>query len=118
MNKKLNKKTGQLGEDLTADYIINLGYKILARNLILTVGEIDILAEDHGTIVIIEVKTVRGEGFGEAVELVRYKKQKKLKLLANALTQRYPNKTIRIDVSSVFLGSTPRIDYFENAVYD
>lgn len=116
-NKTLNKSTGNLGEDLAADYLINKGYKVLERNLRLFCGEIDILAEDKKTIVIVEVKTVRGGGFGLAQELVRFRKQEKLKLLGRAMEQEYPNKTIRIDVVGVDLsGEEPKIEHLINAV--
>ena len=117
-NKSKNKSTGNQGEDLAAEYLTKLKYKILERNLRLTVGEIDILAQDKKTIVIVEVKTVRGEGFGLAQELVRYKKQEKLKLLARALTQKYPNSTLRIDVIGVDLSDpiVPKFEHLINAV--
>lgn len=101
-----------------AEYLLKNKFKILERNLRLFCGEIDILAEDRGTIVIVEVKTVRGSGFGLAQDLVRFKKQNKLKLLARAVAQRYPNKTLRIDVVGVdFSCFEPKIEHIRNAVY-
>lgn len=118
MDKSRNISTGNYGEDLAAEYLVSIGYKILERNLKLFCGEIDILAEDHGTIIIIEVKTVRGSGWGSAAELVRRKKQQKLRLLAAAIGKEYPGKNIRIDVVSVdFSGyGEYKIDHLKNAV--
>jgi putative endonuclease len=117
MNKTQNKNTGDEGEQIATDFIEKLGYKVLERNLRLFCGEIDILAEDKGTIVIIEVKTVKGSGFGSAQELVRYKKQKKLKLLGCAIEQQYPNHSIRIDVIGVHLyEDPPRVEHLISAV--
>ncbi len=82
-NKTQNKNTGNAGEEIAADYLQKQGYKVLERNLSLSFGEIDILASQGKTIVIVEVKTVRGSGFGLAQELVRFKKQEKLKLRLN-----------------------------------
>lgn len=116
-DKTKNKSTGNLGEDTATEYLINKGYKVLARNLRLFCGEIDILAQDKKIIVLVEVKTVRGSGFGLAQELVRYKKQQKLKLLGRALEQQYPNSTIRIDVIGVdFSSGEPTIEHLINAV--
>lgn len=116
-DKTQNKNTGNEGEQIATDYIEKLGYKTLERNLRLFCGEIDILAEDRGTVVIIEVKTVRGSGFGLAQDLVRYKKQEKLKLLGRAIEQRYPNRSIRIDVIGVHLyDDPPRIEHIISAV--
>jgi len=114
MDKTKNKDTGNWGEDKAVEYLRKLGYKILERNLRLFCGEIDILAEDKKTIVLVEVKTVSGAGFGEAVELVRYKKQRKLRTLALALTQDYPKRDIRIDVIGV---DGEEITHYKDAVH-
>lgn len=120
LNKHHNKKTGRCGENEATKYLISLGYKILKRNLELLCGEIDILAQDGRTLVIVEVKTVRGAGFGLAQDLVRRKKQEKLCLLAHSLSQEYPDKTIRIDVIGVDLSNPekPKIEHLINAVME
>lgn len=118
-DKTKNKETGNIGEDTAAEYLLKLGYKITERNLRLFCGEIDILAQDKKTIVVVEVKTVRGSGFGLAQELVRYKKQQKLKLLGRAIAQKYPTSTIRIDVIGIDFsyGLPAKIEHIKNAVY-
>jgi len=116
-DKRSNKKTGNLGEDTAAAYLLKNGYKIISRNLFFVFGEIDILAEKDKSIVIVEVKTVRGSGFGLAQDLVRFAKQNKLRMLARAVEQQYPGRTIRIDVIAIdFSGSTPKIEHIESAV--
>ena len=118
MDKSKNKLTGNYGEDLATQYLEGNGYRILQRNLRLSCGEIDILAKQNKTIVIVEVKTVKGEKFGYAKDLVRFKKQQKLKLLAGAITQEYPKSNIRIDVIGVDLTdpSQPVFEHIVNAV--
>ncbi|HOX41595.1 MAG TPA: YraN family protein [bacterium] len=117
MDKTKNKLTGNSGEDAAANYLESISYKLLARNLRLPFGEIDILAEERGTIVIVEVKTVRGSGFGLAQELVRFKKQNKLLLLGRAMEQQYPGKAIRIDVIGIDMSENPpRIEHLISAV--
>ena len=113
MDKSKNKTTGNWGEDKAAEYLTTTGYKILERNLKLFCGEIDILAEDNGILVIVEVKTVRGGGWGKASDLVRFKKQKKLRLLALAVAKEYPNRDIRIDVIGI---DEEKIEHIKNAV--
>ena len=118
MDMTENKKTGDIGEEIATEYLKNIGYKIIDRNLKLICGEIDILAKDKKDLVIVEVKTVRGSGFGLAQELVRFKKQKKLRQLGRALEQKYPNSTIRVDVVGVDLSnpSDPQFEHINNAV--
>ena len=114
MNKKMNKLTGNRGEDIAAEFLEKIGYKIIKRNLTFPFGEIDILAESPSkTIVIVEVKAVSGDGWGSAHDLVRYKKQEKLKLLALAVGKEYPGYNIRIDVIGI---DGDRIEHIENAV--
>ena len=51
-NEKQN--TGKLGEDIAAKYLGNKGYKILTRNYRKPWGEIDIIAEKKGTLVLLK----------------------------------------------------------------
>jgi putative endonuclease len=116
LNKTNNKKTGNLGEDIAAEFLEKIGFKIIKRNLTFPFGEIDILAESPSkTIVIVEVKAVSGDGWGSAHDLVRYKKQKKLKLLALAIEKEYPGCDIRIDVIGI---DEDKIEHIENAVIE
>lgn len=116
-NKRHNREIGSLGEDWAVEYLTGKGYRILERNYKLFCGEIDILAKDKGTIVIVEVKTVRGRDFGLAQELVRFKKQNKLRLLGRAIEQKYPSSPVRIDVIGIqYEWEEPRIEHIQNAV--
>lgn len=111
------KQLGASGEDLATEFLEKLGYKILNRNLHLRVGEIDILAQDKDTIVIVEVKTKRYINQGRPEEQVDYFKQKKLCLLARAICQQYPNQQIRIDVIAIDeTNFEPKINHIINAV--
>jgi putative endonuclease len=118
MVKQNNKKTGDAGEELAREYLEKHGFRIIGTKYKLFCGEIDILAQDRKTLVVIEVKTVRGAGFGLAQDLVRYKKQQKLRNLARALMQEYQNWPIRIDVIGVDLSDSndPKIEHLVNAV--
>jgi len=48
---------GKFGEDYTADYLINKGAVILARNFRRKGGELDIVALYKNELIIVEVKT-------------------------------------------------------------
>jgi len=96
-----NKTIGQSGEDRATEYLHSIGYKILERNKRYPVGEIDILAKDGVTIVIVEVKAGRTGNFGYAIERVGPNKQHKLRQLARRLSQDYPRAVLRIDLLNV-----------------
>ncbi len=119
-SKTNNKETGNFGETVATDYLVTHKYKIIDRNLNLGLGEIDILAQDQKTIVIVEVKTVKSENFGPAKGYVNYRKQQKLKLLGLLIAKNYPFFKIRIDVIGINLSNpaSPIIEHIENAVCD
>lgn len=47
---------GRLGEDMACRYLAGLGWNILARNVRFRCGELDIVAEDGGEMVVVEVR--------------------------------------------------------------
>lgn len=118
LNRKNNIAVGRSGEDLAINYLLKKNYKILKRNLFCRYGEIDILARDKETTVLVEVKTVRGEKFGLAEDLVRFQKQLKLKKLALFISQKMACDDIRIDVIAINIsGQSVKINHIKNAVY-
>jgi len=64
------QQLGKQGEDLAAHELERRGYAILARRYRTRFGEIDIIAEDAGAIVFVEVKARRTSQFGSAAEAV------------------------------------------------
>lgn len=62
LNKKLqNKSTGSLGEKLTADYLVKLGFTLLEMNYLRKWGEIDVIVKKDNKVHFVEVKTVSYE---------------------------------------------------------
>ena len=108
---------GKMGEELAVNYLIGKGYEILERNWRNKHKEIDIVAKDGGTLVIVEVKTRQSDGFGEPDMAVTRQKQKCLVYAANAyvLSKRL-DLDIRFDIISiVFNQGNPKIDHIEDA---
>ncbi len=62
MSNDPRHRLGQQGEQLAADHLERLGYEVVARNHRTRYGEIDLVAADADTLVIVEVKTRRGDG--------------------------------------------------------
>lgn len=74
---------GRRGEDLAAAHLESLGLVILTRNWRCREGELDIVATDGlSHLVICEVKTRSGDGFGSPAEAVTQGKRRKLRRLA------------------------------------
>lgn len=60
----IQRKHGQWGEDLAAEFLLRNGLKILCRNWRYKRAEIDIIAMDGDILVFIEVKAKGSIGFG------------------------------------------------------
>jgi putative endonuclease len=61
---------GRWGEDLAADYLAGTGLVLLSRNWRCRDGEVDLIGTDGERLVICEVKTRSGTGYGEPAEAV------------------------------------------------
>jgi putative endonuclease len=55
---------GRFGETWAAGHLTRLGYQILERNVRYRSGELDIVAEEAGELVFVEVKCRRSRRFG------------------------------------------------------
>lgn len=73
---------GGRGEDAAARYLGDLGLEILDRNWRCAEGELDIVAREGGVLVVCEVKTRSGLGFGSPLEAVTSPKARRLRRLA------------------------------------
>lgn len=56
------RRVGALGERLAVATLRRHGLEIIARNVSVDRGELDILARDHGRRVVVEVRTITGSG--------------------------------------------------------
>ena len=73
------QKRGRHWEDKAADFLVQQGLALLARNLSCKAGEIDLVAlERDGTLVFIEVRQRRSPRFGRAGDTVNHAKQRRL----------------------------------------
>lgn len=79
---------GRAGEKRAVKFLKNKGFKILKTNYQTRLGEIDIIAEDKGAIVFIEVKTRTSEDYGLPREAVDRRKQEKYYKTATFYLQR------------------------------
>lgn len=73
---------GRQGEQAAAEYLERGGLRILARNWRCSTGEIDIVAAERRMLVVCEVKTRSGLGYGTPLEAITRAKQRRLRRLA------------------------------------
>lgn len=111
---------GKSGEELAARSLIDAGLKIIAQNYRCPKGEMDIIAQDGGTLVFIEVRTRRSSYRGWGEESITYQKANRLKGIASyyVLAQGYSSwPNLRFDVMAIrWLKNTPEINWVKAAL--
>ena len=110
------KKIGDKGEQIAAEYLKGKGYKIIARNVHIGDGEIDIIAQDGDNLVFVEVKTRYSYSYGNPLEAITKDKikhiinKKKMYISSNHLY----NMQVRFDV----IGTTgDEIEHIKDAFW-
>ncbi|HEX5857934.1 MAG TPA: YraN family protein [Microbacterium sp.] len=92
---------GRAGEDRAARYLVAAGYRLLDRNWRCPQGELDIVALRGAEVVVVEVKTRRGDGFGHPLEAIDARKRARLWKLAVAWASEHPQwaggRVLRVD---------------------
>ena len=91
---------GRDGEQAAVTYLEGCGFRILDRNWRCADGELDIVAAERRVLVVCEVKTRSGTGYGTPLEAVGRAKQQRLRRLAVAWLNAYGIRfdQIRVDV--------------------
>lgn len=101
-------QVGRIGEDLAAEYLASLGWRILDRNWRTRYGELDLIAADGPSLVIVEVKTRASHTYSDPVAAVTPQKLRRMRLLARQWLAARPSgaswwEVIRFDAVSVQL---------------
>ncbi len=111
-------KLGERGENIAGKYLMNLGYKIVARNFRTHVGEVDIVARDGKTLVFVEVKT-RETAEVRPEDQVNEHKQHQITKTASIFLTRFghPQPPARFDVIAILWpeGREPMVEHYKNA---
>lgn len=106
---------GQAAENAAVTFLESEGVEILLRNFRRRLGELDIVAREHDTLVIVEVRNRSSVRFGGAAASVDFRKQTKLRRAAAQLLQQRKDLTelrVRFDVIAV----TPKgIEWIKHA---
>ncbi|MBX7246376.1 MAG: YraN family protein [Candidatus Sumerlaeaceae bacterium] len=117
--KTLNRAIGALGENAAQRHLQKLGCRILERNFRCKAGEMDIIAEQGGTIVFAEVKTRSPRAEFAPETAVDGEKQGRLIATARFYLGRYREPSPhRFDIVSVYLDDrdqVSRIEHFPDA---
>lgn len=126
MSSGARRSLGNRGETMAAQALEAAGLTILARNWRCATGEIDIIAQDHAPdysqdgevvpwLVIVEVRTRRGERYGSALASVTPAKQARLAAVGAAYVQAVAWRgPWRIDVVAIQMDGAGRLQTVEH----
>ena len=111
------REKGQLAEDLAVQHLTRNGYRIIKRNFVCNVGEIDIIAHHQGDLVFVEVRSRNSPSDLDPVYSINRRKQKKIIKVAELYLSRHHRQPVpaRFDVVLVTLGNSPIVELIQNA---
>lgn len=98
-------RKGALGEDAAVSYLESKGWKVLARNFRVRVGEIDVIAQQGDTVAFVEVKSWKSVPREDLARSIGPRKRSRIARAARLFLSRRPDLADahqRFDV--VFLG--------------
>jgi putative endonuclease len=103
------QELGILGENLAVEELTRRGYAILARRYRTRYGEIDIVAEEQGTIVFVEVKAREDMTCGSAAESVTPDKQRRIvsRAVEYLARKHVTDRPCRFDVVAIDYAGSP-----------
>jgi len=120
MKQNHRQSIGHAGETIAAKWLERHGYRITERNYRTPYGEIDIVAHQGDSIVLIEVKTRANTALGPPEISITPRKAEHMRHTAEYYYQQHPEESgdLRIDVITVQYQAKgePIIDHFENAI--
>lgn len=101
------KELGEKGEEIALRFLKKNGYRILLKNYVCKMGEVDLIAREKDTFVFIEVKTRRSTTFGPPQLAVNSSKQMQLSKVALHFLKekKLEEAKARFDVVAILLGS-------------
>ena len=110
-----NRQFGNMGEEIAAKFLVDNGYKILERNVHYSrYCELDIVAKQKDTLVIVEVKTRKNNTFGTPFEAITKTKYENIKKGALKYISENPCRNYRIDVIGITLQPELKIEHMQN----
>jgi putative endonuclease len=115
--KPTTRDRGRLAEQVAADHLEARGYRIIEKNFVCKLGEIDIIAQHAGELVFVEVRSRGSASSLNPVFSVDRQKQKRIIRAAEIyLGKRYREvPPARFDVAIVTLGEPTVVEIIENA---
>jgi putative endonuclease len=119
MNRETSKQAfGREGERVAERFLKKKGYAVVERNYRCRGGEVDLIALDRRVIVFVEVKTRTDHEFGNPLEAVEPRKQRRMIHAARFFLheKKLHQRDARFDVVGIsWPGDDPVVEHVQNA---
>jgi putative endonuclease len=104
--RREKKELGKKGEEVALRFLKEKGYRIIEKNYVCKMGEMDIIAKEKDTLTFIEVKTRTSTEFGPPQLAITPSKQRQLSKVALSYLNKKQLKDVkaRFDVVAILLG--------------
>ena len=113
-----NKKLGQEGERMAAEYLQDEGWHIVRRNYRHSHSEIDIIASKSDLLIFVEVKIRTNTAFGLPEEFVDPKQTESIVKAADHYVKEVDWKgNIRFDIISIIKSNRIELKHIKDAFY-
>jgi putative endonuclease len=97
-----SRARGAAAEDAAEAFLVASGYRIVARNVVTKVGELDVVALDGESLCFVEIKARATQEFGPSIAAVRGGKQRKIVRAAMLfLSKNRSRRACRFDVLGI-----------------
>ncbi len=95
-------QTGAQYEELAMQFLLRKGLTLIARNYRCQAGELDLVMEERGALIIVEVRYRKNNCYGSALESVTYSKQARIRTATKHYIVKHKiNQPIRFDVVAI-----------------
>ncbi|MBP9722030.1 MAG: YraN family protein [Gammaproteobacteria bacterium] len=114
----MSKRIGQEIENIALKYLLNQNLVLIIKNYYSRYGEIDLIMQDHNTLVFIEIRYRRNAQYGHPIESVTYRKKCKIYRTALSFLAKNPkfkNIQYRFDVVTL-LGDSAETTWYKNII--
>ena len=114
------RQIGRAAEEVAVAFLESQGLAVLVRNFRRRAGELDVVAREQDTLVIVEVRTRCSDAFGGAAASVDFRKQRRLLRAAEQLLQQRKELArlhVRFDVIVIHepASNNPRSEWIKHA---
>jgi len=105
-------RQGRQAEDRALAHLEAHGLRLVARNARSRLGEVDLIMDDRGVLVFVEVRYRKSAAFGSAAESVTARKQARIRATAQTYLAHHGDRACRFDVVAI---SGERLEWLRGA---